>query len=240
MGHSLERIARYAAPIVGGLIGGPLGAAAGGAVAGGLGGNAPNGGGIAGALRGALTAGAGSAIGGAIAPSLGNMGTVGGTLGSTASNALGSTIANTGISNILGGYAGNSIAGSLADSLFPSQSDAEAPKPQAESAFSPSRQAQLDLPGSLAGYSSLTPDQQSSNLATQGVYGGGNGPQEQSYFQNLINRRLVDDSGNVDQNINDVSPIERSYLSQLGLGGSGNTSSILEAMSRWNRPQATA
>lgn len=227
MGNTLKKVSHYVLPNLG-FVGG----AADGLV---------QGQGLGGALKEGLQSGAkaalqigGSMVGGSILP-----GSIGEALGSTASNAIGSNLANTSIGGALGGAAGNAIY----DSLYPQQKDDSGGGGQIQTAagptpFSPAQQAQLTLPGSLSGFSDLSPEQQSSNLATQGVYGGGNGPDEQAYFQNLINRRLVDSSGNVDQNMSDVSPIEQSYLSQLGLGGAGSTSSILEAISKWKNPQA--
>jgi hypothetical protein len=192
-----------------------------------------NGQGVGGALKGGLRSGieaagsiAGAQLAGNIFPT-----TIGNVLGKSAGNALGSTIANTSIGSAIGSYAGNALGGSYADSIIPQDdmsTDQEAPTP-----FSPTRQAQLEAPNSLSGFSSLTPDQVSSNLATQGVYGGGLGPEEQGYFTNMINRKLVDDAGNVDSNLNDVSDIEKSYLSQLGLSGYGNPRDLLEALSKW-------
>lgn len=242
----MGKVFKIAAPIIGAAIAGPVGAAIGGAAAGAMGG-----GGLKGAAIGAATGYAGSAIGGSISGSLaGGLGKVGstslgslaskagtygpftlGNLGSGAANAVGNTLANTTLSSALGSYAGNSIAGGLAETLMPQKQ--AAPVSEGPTPFNPSRQAQISLPGSISGLSGLDEGQQSSNLANQGVYGGGNGPQEQSYFTNLINRKLVDDSGRVDEDFSDINPIESSYLSQLGLGGNSNPRSLLEALSKW-------
>lgn len=172
----------------------------------------------------------GSALGStaknAVGPEFLDMG-LGDTLGQSASNAIGANIANTSIGSALGSYAGNAYAGDLMGPV--SSGDSGDTGAQADP-FSPQK-AQLDLPGSLSGFSSLDQNQQASNLATQGVYGGGLGPQEQSYFKGLLNNQLVDDSGNVGD-MSSLSPIEQSYLSQLGLGGFGNSKSLLEALSR--------
>lgn len=98
--------------------------------------------------------------------------------------------------------------------------------------FAPSRQAQKELPSSLQGFGSLSPDQQASNIATQGTFGTGLGPQEQDYFLNLVNRQLVDETGGV-QDLNTLNPIQNSYLSNLGLGGQSNSRNLLEAISKW-------
>lgn len=186
---------------------------------------------------------AGGKIGGAIGnsdigKSLGLGGTVGdaagftsnafktqaGTMGADFGDIAANSITSAPLASTLGAYAGNSMA-----SPAPKISGPQGPTP-----FSPTQQAAQALPGSMSAFGSLTPEQQSSNIATQGVYGGGAGPSEQSYFMNLMNRRLVDGQGKVDENMSDISPIENSYLSQLGLGGYGNTKSLLEAMSKWS------
>lgn len=193
--------------------------------------------GIGGALKGGLRGGleaagsiVGGNIGGSILPS-----TFGSVLGKSAGNALGSTIANTSLGQTLGSFAGNAYGNSLSDTILGQQTPKNTNAPRVAAApeaapFEPKQEAQLQLPNSLSGLSGFDQNQQSSNIATQGVYGGGNGQQEQDYFTNLINRRLVDESGQVDQNFNDINPIENSYLSQLGFGGYSNPSSLLEAL----------
>lgn len=244
---ALKKIAKIAGPIVGGAVGGPAGAAVGGALGGAIGG-----GGLKGALIGAGTGYAGNVLGSSIGSSLtSNLGKIGGTslgslssntlgpyaaggIGKIAGNSIGSAIANTTVGGALGGFAGNSIAGSVADSLgLGEQPEMSKPKTQTESPFAPSRNAQLDLPGSLTGLNGLDDVQQSTNLANQGVYGGGLGKDEQTYFTNLLNRRLVDDAGNVDSDLSEVNPIEQSYLSQIGLGGYQDSKSLLEALNKW-------
>lgn len=171
----------------------------------------------------------GGKIGGELLPT-----SIGDVFGS-AGNVLGSGVANTSIGSVLGGYAGNALARDMFNSSNPEyQSPLSATGTDSGPApFEPRQEQQLQLPGSLSGMSTFSPEQVSSGIATQGVYGGGQGPEEQAYFKNLINRRLVDESGQVDQNLNDVLPIEQSYLAQIGLGGYNNPSSLLEAMSRW-------
>lgn len=164
-----------------------------------------------------------------------------GDTGSALGNFVGNTVANKSIGGALGGIAGN-----LATSGLTAQPQQQQPQIDPNSllpaAFSPKNNPQLQLPGSLTGLSSLTPDQQTSNLATQGVYGGGLGPEEQQYFTGLVNNQLVDPSGKVG-NTSSLSPIENSYLSQLGFGGYSNSNDLLGAISNWQKkqqPQATA
>lgn len=188
---------------------------------------------------GGLTYG-GSQLGGVIGDKLG-LGTIGSTIGNPANvensiadvagnflgnnsaNALGAAVSTTGIGSMAGGFAGNS----LADSLMPKKQEASGP-----TSFSPSRADAAALPTSLQGFGGLDQNQQASNIANQGVYGQGNGPEEQGYFNNLINRTLVDPSGKVND-ISTLSPIDNSYLQKLGLGGYSNSNDLLEAMSKW-------
>lgn len=191
----------------------------------------------------------GSSIGNAIAPQ-----SIGSAIGDTASNAIGgaeagvsdalgqgfsqsasNALLNTSVGSALGGAAGSSYAQGLLPAKTPSvDNNSLTPTP-----FSPKNNPQLQLPGSLSGLASLTPDQQASNLATQGVYGGGNGPQEQQYFTGLINNQLVDPSGKVGD-LGSLSPIDNSYLSQLGFNGYSNSKDLLGAINSWQKNQATA
>jgi len=249
MGKTVKKIAKFALPIAGSFIPGVgpiVGAAIGGAASGALEGD-----GLKGILKGAGTAAAGNIIGGSIADTLGKgFGSFGsktigsvtsknamgpfsfGDLGSTAANTIGNSLANTTLSQGLGSFAGNAAAGSIADSLFGAQGQirvnpSELPGVNEPSPFEAKQESQLQLPNSLSG---LSPEQQSSSIATQGVYGGGASKEDEDFFTNMINRRLVDESGKVDQDLSEISPIESSYLSQLGLGGYDNPSSLLEAL----------
>lgn len=230
---------KVAAPIVGGIFGGPVGAAIGGAAGGAIGG-----GGLKGALIGGATGYGGSVIGNSIGSSLTSTlaktgasnaftnGIANSTIGRVASNVVGPATGSSLIGGAIGKFAGNSIADSIGSSLFPEEVSQESQSSSGPAPFKASRNAQLSLPGSLTGINGLEDQQQSSNLATQGTYGGGLGGEEQSYFTNLINRRLVDDAGNVDSDLSEINPIEKSYLSQLGLN-QDNPQSLLEALSKW-------
>lgn len=257
---ALKKVAGLALPVVGNAIAPGVGAAIGGAL-----GGAVQGEGLKGIGLGAVKGYAGNAIGNSIASTIGtSLGKVGGAsigsltsknamgpfsfgdLGGTAANSIGNSIANTTVSSALGKFAGNSIADNLVSSLSgvdqPQNVEVgqPVPEPQGPAPFEPKQEAQLTLPNSLSGLSSLDPNQQSTNIATQGVYGGGAGPQEQDYFENLINRRLVDESGQVDSDLSDINPIESSYLSQLGFGGYNTPSSLLEALYGRNKAQVPA
>lgn len=96
-----------------------------------------------------------------------------------------------------------------------------------ESSFKP-----YDLFSSSVGgqqFSTLDPTQQRSYLATQGSQGGGIGNEEKDYYLNLLQRNLIDENGQM-QNINSaLLPVERNYLSTLGLP-TGDTLSLLQAL----------
>lgn len=130
--------------------------------------------------------------------------------------------------SLLGGVA-NSAGSALGSSLFGSgKSGSSAPSgTPAPAPFTPKQQGSMSLPPSLSQFGSLDPSQQTSNIATQGVYGGGAGPEESKYFLNLINRRLVDPSGKVGD-LSSVSPVEGGFLNQLGLGGYSNSKQLLK------------
>lgn len=195
---------------------------------------------IGSALKTGAAAGAGSYIGGNIGGAI--AGSSGSTISSGLNTALGPDIGSFiggGLGSLggtsLGSLAGGAIGSNLATSLIPqtSKNVNVGGGSSSPAAFNASRAPAQDIPLSLKGtYGSLTDLQQGTNLATQGVYGGGNGPQESDYFTNIINRRLVDDTGKVDSDLNDIQPIESSYLSQLGLGGYSNAQSLLEMLSK--------
>lgn len=247
MGKSFWDIAAPVLGTIGGsLIGNPelgflgsLGSAAGGAIGAGIGAGVntgvETGKPLAGLLSGVAT-GAGSyagsqllgpslnGIGGGVnpangAPTPGFLGTpVAKSLSDTALSGAGSAFGSATPGDILGGAVGSSVGSSVAQSAAPSMFSPDVSTD--DSQWRPKQQSQSALPGSLSSYSGLNPDQQASNIATKGVYGGGNGSQEQNYFLNLINRQLVDPTGNLAANTNNLAPVDMSYLSQLGISGS--------------------
>lgn len=236
--HTLAKAIPIAASVGGYLLGGPVGGAIGAGVASKAQGNSwldavkagglsYAGGKIGGELLGDKLGTVGEAVNGtaanAVGPQFFDAG-LGDVIGAGASNSLGANLANASIGSIAGSYAGNSLADSM---VTPKAQGASGPDP-----FSPTRQGEAQLPSSLQAFGGLNGEQQSSNIANQGVYGSGNGPEEQSYFNNLINRRLVDDSGKT-SDLSTLKPIENSYLQKLGLGGYSNSKDLLEAMSKW-------
>ena len=208
-------IGNYIAPGIGGSIGAAVGTKA-----------------TGGSWGQALGAGAGNYIGGQLGGTgeFGPAGTIGSKVasnfGTTAANFIPGAIASTNFGSAIGSGLGQEIGSSFG-----------APKQQSsgmggEAAFKPKQESSLQLPGSLGGLSGTSGEQQSTNIASQGVYGGGTGQAEERYFLNQLNRRLVDPSGKVSGDSNAINPVERSYLSQLGLGGMSDTKSLLEAISK--------
>lgn len=196
-------------------------------------------------LKSALASGGGSYVGSSLGSQiLGDLGTVGGTINSTLGTTFGETAANAlpnaAMSQLfsapINSIVGSQIGENLASSLVPQTAKnamGEGPSVKfAQDNFKPSRDSEMETPLSLKGLGSLSPEQLTSNVATGGVYGGGAAPDEQDFFLNMINRRLVDDAGQVDQDLSEVSPIESSYLSQLGLGGYGSAQDLLQAISK--------
>lgn len=156
--------------------------------------------------------GAGDALSSGVASGLGSF------AGNAVSNVLSTPVASA-LGGAIGSAAGSAIGGSKSNSA-------------GASSFVPTQAATMALPGDLSQFGGLDPSQQESNIATQGVYGGGLGPDEQSYFNNLVNRQLTNSNRSTNP-ISNLSPIENSYLSQIGLGGYGNSNDLLQAMSTW-------
>lgn len=78
-------------------------------------------------------------------------------------------------------------------------------------------------------FGTLDPTQQRSYLATQGSQGSGIGDDAKSYYLNLLQRNLIDENGNM-QNMNSaLLPVEKNYLSRLGLP-TDNTSDFFQAL----------
>lgn len=251
-----KKIKKYALPAIGAVLGSTIlpgigygiTALGGGAIGAGLGSAAStystthN---FADALKSGILGGGGAYLGGQLAGNVigSRLGTVGGTIGESAANSVtgslggmagaagataSNTLMNTGIGSLLGSAYGSEMA---QNALGP---DMERPMGYyGPAAFRPTRQGEKAAPASVQGLGSLTGEQKTTNLANQGVYGSGNGPEEQSYFMNLMNRRLVDEGGNT-SDLNAINPIEQSYLQRLGLSGYGNSRDLLEAMSKWS------
>lgn len=160
-----------------------------------------------------------NAVSGAAEPGL-----LGQSLGGFAGNATAGSLAGSAV----GGSIGSDIGGQAGQMLNPMASGGG----QSTPGFSPSMSPQAGLPQSLSQFGSLSPNQQASNIATKGVYGGGNGPDETNYFLNLLNRQQYDQGGNLGSSTN-ASPVEQSYLSQLGISGYNDPTSLLKGISQY-------
>lgn len=243
MGHAIDSVAPILGAVLGSVLLPGVGTALGASI--GAGGGAAIGGGLTSgalnyskthnfgsALKAGALSGAGSYVGGNIGNGLlgDSLGTVGGTtLGNGASSdiagALGAgagRVLSAPLSGVLGSYAGNSIASGFAPQGQPSMAG--------NYPYAPTQANAAAAPKSLNSMSSLTGNQQASSLATQGVYGGGNGPDEQGYYANLLNRQLT--TGGL-QPLSSLSPIEQSYNNKLGFGGATDTTSLLGALNKW-------
>lgn len=227
MGKSLfDFIAPIAGAALGSVIPG-VGTAIGAAVGSGLNSGVKTGNPLAGVLSAGGSYLGGQALGGA-GGILGD--TVGSTVGSTAANFIGPQLASTTLGSVAGSALGSSIGESAGEAMNPPKmgfTGAMGPP-----GFSPSKQPEMGLPQSLSQFGGLSPQQQGSNIATKGVYGGGNGPQETNYFLNLMNRQLFDNGGNVANDNSSINPVEMGYLNQLGISGSTPTD-LLKGISQY-------
>ncbi len=84
-----------------------------------------------------------------------------------------------------------------------------------------------DVGGQMFG--SLDPMQQRSYLATQGSQGGGIGDEDKSYYMNLLQRNLIDEGGQLGNMNEALLPVERNYLSRMGLP-TDNTLDFFQAL----------
>lgn len=112
-----------------------------------------------------------------------------------------------------------------AQSLFGGgKQKAQAPAAPAQApAFAPKKPAAITRPTTLTDYSTFTPEQERSALATKGVQGGLGKP-EQDYYNNLVQRSLIGDTNQVTGNADSLLPIESQYFSKQGL----NTSDVMK------------
>lgn len=121
----------------------------------------------------------------------------------------------------------------------PTASTPEMPTPSlgaVEQPFTPTRGDEPTKPFDLfsrdvggQAFNTLDPMQQRSYLATQGSQGGGIGDEEKNYYLGLLKRNLIDESGQM-QNMNTaLLPVERNYLSRLGLP-TDNTTDFFRAL----------
>lgn len=115
-----------------------------------------------------------------------------------------------------GGPQGALAGASLGSSLLGGSKKSSAPAPNIGPApFTPTRPGASSRPSSLGDLSGLDSTQERSALATRGTQGGGLGQDEQSYYLNLLQRNIIDESGNVGST-ESFLPVERQYLNQAG------------------------
>lgn len=138
-----------------------------------------------------------------------------------------------GVQSSSGGSIGGGESGALPPSNIGPIGDSGQPIEQEFKATRPNQAVKpYDLFSSSVGgqsFDMLDPTQQRSYLATRGSQGGGLGDEEQNYYMNILQRNLIDEGGNM-QDINSaLLPIERNYLTRLGLP-TGNTASFFQAL----------
>ena len=154
------------------------------------------------------------AAGGLGAATAGGLAKVGGTLAATAG----------GLSSALGPVGKTLSAVSGAQSLLGGQPDINigmpgqpgAPPISQEEPFTPTRPTALDRPGSLSELSAFSPEQERTALATKGI-NVGLGEQEQDYYENLLQRSLIGEGGQITAPNDFIAPIESQYFSQQGV-----------------------
>lgn len=138
------------------------------------------------------------------------------------------------VANVLGpiasfmGPAGQILgAVSSAQSLFAKEKkprEEEPPQAAQATPFSPSRPEEMQRPDSLSEFGTFTPEQQRSALATKGL-NTGLGSDEESYYRNLVQRSLIGEGNQVQQdNPNFLMPIESQYFSR----GGSDTSDVMK------------
>lgn len=151
-------------------------------------------------------------------------------LGSQLGNSIGNHFAGQTMGNTLGGLVGADASSGTINKIY----NNSIPTPSVPSNL-PGSEGAMTLPGDLSSLNGLSQDQQLSNIATQGVYGGGVGSQDKQYYLNQLNNSLIAQPGSYAP-MSSISPINNSFLSQLGLGGYGNTQDLLSAMQAWQPP----
>jgi hypothetical protein len=72
----------------------------------------------------------------------------------------------------------------------------------------------------LSAFSSYSPGQERSALATKGI-NQGLGRDEDAYYRNLIQRSLIGDDNKPEPDTNSLLPVESQYFSQGGMNTSG-------------------
>lgn len=236
-----KNLIRIAATVAGAVLGGPPGAAIGSglstyATGGDLKESALNAGG---AYLGSnyLGSGTGDIAGNLTASSIPGAATVGEGLATGAAGSIGSAIGGASFPAVTGALAGNSIAGFVGGEAPPALENQPAPQPVGpkNAPLPNSRPEEASLPSGLGQFAGLDPLQQGTGIATEGVYGGGTGNAENSYFMNMLQRQLINDKGGYEDYSSNVNPTEEAYLhNNLGLQFDPNTTSLLQAIANKN------
>lgn len=107
------------------------------------------------------------------------------------------------------------------------QQQSDIPAAQAEE-FTPERPNEISRPTSLNEFSSFSPQQERASLATQGL-NQGLGSEENQYYRNLLQRSLIGEGNQVQQQDNFLLPIESQYFSRQGMDTS-NIMNFLKAI----------
>jgi len=127
-----------------------------------------------------------------------------------------SSLVPAGLGFLAGGPVGAAIGGGLGLLAGNNQKQQSMPAPTISAPqFTPTRPQAATRPSTLGDLSNLDPMQERSALATRGSQGGGLGQDEQNYYLNLLQRNIMDESGNVG-NTESLLPVERQYLNQSG------------------------
>lgn len=213
----LTPVIRIAAPVIGGTFG-PLGAAAGAAYGNYITGSSPSDSLQAGALAGVGNYVGGQLTDGFVGSDLSSLGSVGNSVATGIADYGGSIggqllASNTGaiIGSVAPSFLGASGAQQQPTELY-SYTDPASQALQKELSFKPVRPSEQDTPDFLSGLTNL---QKRSNIAAQGVFGGGVEQDTQKYYDNLLQRNLISDTGRV-EDINGLLPVETQYLQKRG------------------------
>lgn len=263
MGKSFwDYVAPVLGTVAGSLIGNPelgllpsLGTAAGGAIGAGIGSGLSKGietGNPIAGLTSAVATGGGSYLGSQLlGPSLSGIGAgTNATSGAATQGFMGTPVATSlsdqGLSgagsvfgsqtpgSLVGGAVGSTVGQAGAQSALPGLFQSPTSTPAGPSPFMPTEAAQAALPASLSSYQNLDPLQQATNIASKGVYGGGEGADETNYFNNLINRQLYGSNGQLATDTSSINPVENSFINQIGLGGYSSPTDLLQKISNYS------
>jgi hypothetical protein len=93
-------------------------------------------------------------------------------------------------------------------------------QPAQAAPFKPEKPAPVARPIGLSEYSSFTPEQERSSLATKGL-NQGLGKDENAYYKNLVQRSLIGDDNTPAPDTNSLLPVESQYFSRQGMNTSG-------------------